>query len=129
MPGLEPEAAARGQCSTSRAALGLRGENPLPAGRTRPASPAARGKTVRRCLLSPGKTASRSRKTNCSKLVNITNSSAGLPNTAAVFVFGILKGLGLLLAWEACLGQQSAQECSYSHFEHGYKLGVISATA
>lgn len=56
--------------------------------------------------------------------MNITNSCAGLPSTAAGFVFGILKGLGLLLAWEARLGQQSRQECSYSqHFEHGLKLG------
>lgn len=46
--------------------------------------------------------------------MNITNSCAGLPNTTAVFVFGILEGLGLLPAWEVCLGQGSRQECSYS---------------
>lgn len=83
--------------------------------RTRSAAPAGnaqcqRGKLVHRCLLTRGKTASRSRKTNCSKLMNITNSCAGLPNTTAVFVFGILKGLGLLLVWEAYLGQQSRQK-------------------
>lgn len=26
---------------------------------------------------------------------------AGLPNAAAVFVFGVLRGLGLLRAWES----------------------------
>jgi len=44
----------------------------------------------------------------------ITNSCAGLPNTTAVLVFGILEGLGLLPAWEAWLGQGSRQECRYS---------------
>lgn len=56
--------------------------------------------------------------------MNITNSCAGLTNTAAVFVFGILEGLGLLPAWKVCLGQGAGRNAAIpSHFERGHKLG------
>lgn len=51
--------------------------------------------------------------------MNIPNSCAGLPNPAAVFVFGILKGLGLLRAWEGTWVSRAGMQlfqCLESHF-------------
>lgn len=82
------------------------------------------GKLVQKSLLTHGKTAFRSSKINRSKPMNITNSCAGLTSITAVFVFGILEGLGLLAAWEVCLGQGAGRNAAVpNHFTCGHRLG------